>query len=88
MAELRHRLDALAFGPLTGGNGLALNARHVDLIAHAREALTRATDAIDAGNEMVALELREVLDALGGVLGRMSPDDLLGRIFSGFCIGK
>jgi tRNA modification GTPase len=34
------------------------------------------------------MELREAMEALGGVLGRMSPDDLLGRIFSGFCIGK
>jgi tRNA U34 5-carboxymethylaminomethyl modifying GTPase MnmE/TrmE len=31
---------------------------------------------------------REALDALGGVVGMVSPDDLLGRIFSAFCIGK
>jgi tRNA modification GTPase len=36
----------------------------------------------------LALELREALDALGGVLGNVSPDDVLGRIFSTFCIGK
>jgi tRNA modification GTPase len=85
---LCERLDALAFGGDTSGSGLALNARHVRAIGEAREALARAAAAVEAGAEVVALELREALDALGSVLGKMSPDDLLGRIFSGFCIGK
>lgn len=88
MEELRRMLDGLAFGAETGAGGLALNARHVRAIGEAREALGRAGAAIEAGGEVVAMELREALEALGGVLGRMSPDDLLGRIFSGFCIGK
>jgi tRNA modification GTPase len=88
MGTLRERLDALAFGGDVGGSGLALNARHVRAIGEAREALGRARGAVEAGAEVVALELREALDALGGILGKMSPDDLLGRIFSGFCIGK
>jgi tRNA modification GTPase len=32
--------------------------------------------------------LREALDALGDILGSVTPDDLLRRIFSSFCIGK
>ena len=36
----------------------------------------------------IALELRSALDALGEVLGRLTPDDLLGRVFATFCIGK
>jgi tRNA modification GTPase len=88
MDDLRRALDGLAFGTETGGGGLALNARHVRAIAEAREALGRACGAIDAGGEVVAMELREGIEWLGGVLGRMSPDDLLGRIFSEFCIGK
>jgi tRNA modification GTPase len=88
MAKLRARLDELAFGLSTGGSGLALNARHVRTIGEAREALTRAVESVEGGAEVVAMELREGLEALGAVLGRMSPDDLLGRIFSGFCIGK
>ncbi|MDB5318617.1 MAG: trmE [Phycisphaerales bacterium] len=85
---LRARLDALAFGADVGGGGLALNARHVRAIGEARDALGRAVDAVDHGAEVVAMELREALESLGSVLGRMSPDDLLGRIFSAFCIGK
>jgi tRNA modification GTPase len=88
MDDLRARLDELAFGPDGGGAGLALNARHVRAIEQATDALGRVTSAIDAGSEVVALELREALDALGGIVGAVSPDDLLGRIFSEFCIGK
>jgi tRNA modification GTPase len=83
-------LDALAFGGAEGGagSGLALNARHVRALEAARDALVRASEAIESGPEVVALELRAALEALGGVVGRVSPDDLLGRIFSQFCIGK
>ena len=50
--------------------------------------LGRAKDLVHATPELLALELREALDGLGHVLGQISPDDLLGRIFSTFCIGK
>ena len=89
MGKLRGRLDELAFaGSAGGGSGLALNARHVRALEGARDALVRASGAIGAGAEVVALELRAALEALGGVVGQVSPDDLLGRIFSQFCIGK
>ncbi len=42
----------------------------------------------DAGNELVALELREALAELGKVVGAVYTDDLLDRIFKTFCIGK
>jgi tRNA modification GTPase len=59
---------------------------------HARalsEAASRIRDAEGAGSpELVAGSLRSALDALGEVTGRISPDDVIGRIFSTFCIGK
>jgi tRNA modification GTPase len=85
---LREALDAMAFGSRALGATLALNARHLHAIADARAALTRAAGLIAQGGELIALELREALDALGSILGAVSPDDLLGRIFSAFCIGK
>jgi tRNA modification GTPase len=89
MDGLRRRLDRLAFGERTARPTLALNARHVESVREARGALARASDrAGDASAEVVALELREALDALGRVIGAVTPDDLLGRIFSTFCIGK
>ena len=82
------RLDRLAFGERTARPALALNARHVAAVQEARDALSRAAAAAGGSPEVVALELREALDALGRVVGAVTPDDLLGRIFSAFCIGK
>ena len=41
-----------------------------------------------AGTELVAEELRLAHDALGEITGRFTNEDLLGRIFASFCIGK
>ena len=63
-------------------------------IASARAALlAEAADAIDAAiavhaPELVAANLRTALDRLGEVSGAIPPDDVLGRLFAGFCIGK
>ncbi|MGB7158598.1 MAG: hypothetical protein WBD40_11065, partial [Tepidisphaeraceae bacterium] len=85
---LRSRLDALAFGA-NERPSLALNARHLAALAAARAALARArANAPTSGPEIVALDLREALDALGTILGQVSPDDVLGRVFATFCIGK
>ena len=56
----------------------------------AAEALERATQIADtdAGEELVALELRQALDGLGRVVGEVVTDDVLGEIFGKFCIGK
>jgi tRNA modification GTPase len=89
MDHLKQQLDAICFGESSSGATLALNVRHVQAIADARAALQRIAQPLKAArSELIALELREALDALGGVLGRVTPDDVLGRIFSGFCIGK
>ena len=89
---LREELDALAFGRSAGSSTLALNARHVAAIADARAALARARDigraAAAAAPELIALELRDALDHLGRVRGQVTPDDVLGRVFATFCIGK
>ncbi|MFP4502702.1 MAG: tRNA uridine-5-carboxymethylaminomethyl(34) synthesis GTPase MnmE [Candidatus Hydrogenedentota bacterium] len=63
--------------------------------AHQRDSLRRATenlghmlDNLGQSPEFLAFDLREALDALGEITGETTPDDLLGRIFSQFCIGK
>jgi tRNA modification GTPase len=77
-------LDSLAFG--VGGGELALTVRHIQAIETAVEAVGRARECTAA--ELMAAELRAALDALGQVLGDVTPDDILGRVFSTFCIGK
>ena len=86
---LRTRIADLAFAAATG-DALALTARHHAGLDAALQALAdaRLLASIDAGAELVAHALRRALDALGGVVGLVSPDDLLSRVFSRFCIGK
>ena len=88
MERLREKMGEIAFGERGVGATLALNARHLRAIDEARSALGRAADGAAAGAEVAALGLREALDALGSVLGRVTPDDVLGRVFATFCIGK
>ena len=93
MDELRDAMDRAAFGDAAAGAAggvFALNARHRHSISETRDALSRAQDLArhSGGAELIALELREALDALGRVLGRVTPDDVLGRVFASFCIGK
>jgi tRNA modification GTPase len=73
-----------------GISGAVANLRHVEALARARAALGRAREVAAAGapGEVVALELREALFALGEVTGESVGVDLLERIFSRFCIGK
>ena len=91
MDELRAALASLLGAGAAGGHAGAVgNARHVDALTRAREALVRASAIAARGEpgEIVALELREGLAAIGEVTGRAVGEDLLDRIFSRFCIGK
>jgi tRNA modification GTPase len=87
MDVLRAELDRVAFGADSAGTSLVLTSRHINAIEYATGALTRARD-VGGSLELVAAELRAGLDALGGILGVVTPNDVLGRIFSTFCIGK
>ena len=67
-----------------------INSRHQDAINRARTAALRATDALRAGQtlELVALDLRIAVNAIGEIVGKTTTEDLLDMIFSRFCIGK
>jgi tRNA modification GTPase len=54
--------------------------------SHLRDAQSHTKAA--AGAEMIAGSLRLALDSLGELTGHISPDEVIGRIFSTFCIGK
>jgi tRNA modification GTPase len=69
---------------------LSMALRHLHV---ARRAISPDAAAIEnlhalPSPELVAAELRLALDALGELIGRMSPDDIIGRVFATFCIGK
>jgi tRNA modification GTPase len=87
IADLRAALAAAVAGPRGFGAAVA-NPRHVEALQEARAALERAAAAAGAPGEIVALELREALRALGSVTGETADEDLLDRIFRRFCVGK
>lgn len=66
------------------------NARHYDALMRADEALARVADGIESGlsQDFVAMDIRQSLRDLGEITGEITTDDLLGNIFSNFCIGK
>ncbi len=71
-------------------SGFSARHRHLVALAQAAEALALAGSRLGEGAaaEIVAEELRQAHLALGEIRGQTAPDDLLGEIFSSFCIGK
>ena len=69
-----------------------LAARHESSLRDALAALETCEATIAATSlrapELVAASLRTALDALGAISGQIAPDDVLGRIFGKFCVGK
>jgi tRNA modification GTPase len=69
---------------------IAISVRHQACLQKAITELQAAKSGL-ANNELpelISIELRGALDAIGDVIGRHDTEDLLGRIFSEFCIGK
>ena len=66
------------------------NARHNDALRQSANALLDARTGIEAGasKELIALDIRRAIQALGEIIGAVSTDDLLDNVFSKFCIGK
>ena len=91
--------DALAdtiFARVMGGGvntadvSVAINARHQACLKTAERFGVAARAAV-AGNlsaEFIAVEVRASLDAVGEVVGKIDAEEILGKIFSSFCIGK
>jgi tRNA modification GTPase len=67
-----------------------INSRHQDALQRARAATLRTAEALraDATLELVAMDLRIAVNAVGEVVGKTTTEDLLDSIFSQFCIGK
>ena len=77
-------------GYQTAGEGtFSARRRHLDAIERARGHVDTALAQLAARRaELAAEELRQAQQALGEITGEFTSDDLLGRIFSSFCIGK
>lgn len=74
----------------TGETGFTARRRHLDALERAHGFLQAGKVQLAgyAAGELLAEDLRQAQQALSEITGEFTPDDLLGRIFSSFCIGK
>ena len=80
--------DVAGYHPV--GDGIVLaRKRHIMAIEATLEFVENATHQLEASaSELVAEDLRQASISLGSITGEFTSDDLLGEIFSSFCIGK
>lgn len=84
-----HLKQCMGFASTTEG-GFIARRRHLDALERAKASLWQGQDQLQGygAGELLAEDLRAAQDSLGEITGAMTPDDLLGKIFSSFCIGK
>jgi len=84
-----HLKDCVGYHP-AGTGVLSARARHLDALRRARAHVEEAHRLLTErhAGELVAQELTDAQKQLGEITGEVTSDDLLGRIFSSFCIGK
>jgi tRNA modification GTPase len=87
---LRDHLKACMGYEQTSESSFSARRRHLEALRHASAALEhgRAQLTLAGAGELLAEDLRQAQHSLGEITGAFSSDDLLGRIFSSFCIGK
>jgi tRNA modification GTPase len=84
-----HLKSVMGFQDASAG-GFSARRRHLDALERAAASMERGLDrlTVDHAGELLAEELRQAQESLAEITGEFSADDLLGRIFSSFCIGK
>ena len=90
LAQLRaHLLGCMGFQSVESG-AVSARQRHLESLARARAHIEEAGRQLSErrAGELAAEELRAAQQALGQITGEFTSDDLLGRIFASFCIGK
>ncbi len=87
---LREQIRKLAGHEDLGEGAFTARRRHIDALARADDHFQTGCKALEdaKAGELLAEELRLAHEALGEITGAFTSDDLLGKIFSEFCIGK
>ncbi len=83
-------LAGLGFARDSPSTPFSARERHIDALNRAHSLLLEASASFgrSGAGELLAEDLRKVHEALGSITGKFNADDLLGEIFSSFCIGK
>ncbi|MGN7514149.1 MAG: tRNA uridine-5-carboxymethylaminomethyl(34) synthesis GTPase MnmE [Allomuricauda sp.] len=91
ISELEEKLLSLVdSGALSGDSTIVTNSRHYDALLKALEEIQKVKEGLDMelSSDLMAIDIRQALYHLGEITGSVTTDDLLGNIFSNFCIGK
>lgn len=69
---------------------LISNARHFDALNRAYDNLVRVTEGMNTQlpTDLIAMDIRQVINHIGSITGAVDVEEVLGSIFSKFCIGK
>lgn len=88
--ELESRIKARCGLRLSENETILTNARHAEVLGRLAETLDRILSGLTANlsGDLLAQDIREALRYIGEITGEVHPDELLGTIFSRFCIGK
>nr|WP_299067486.1 tRNA uridine-5-carboxymethylaminomethyl(34) synthesis GTPase MnmE [uncultured Allomuricauda sp.] len=83
-------LSLVDSGALSGDETIITNSRHYDALLKALEEIQKVKEGMEMelSSDLMAIDIRQALHHLGEITGSVSTDDLLGNIFSNFCIGK
>ena len=92
LTELQNAMYKIIMGdqPLGERDSCAPNVRHRAALQETLASCGRVRESLAAGvtPDLVAVEVQAALDYLGDIVGLTTPDDVLDKIFSNFCIGK
>jgi tRNA modification GTPase len=89
--ELQNALiEAAQMPEIHPGDVVVNNIRHYEALKNAHAAISRVIDGLNSGisGDFLSQDIRECMHFLGEITGQISNDEILGNIFSKFCIGK
>ena len=91
LLELKNKLVALVKSGAEGANAqIVTNVRHYEALKQVLVACRQVRESMSQGipADLIIIDLREALYHLGAITGQVTSDEILGSIFSRFCIGK
>ncbi|MGQ3683870.1 MAG: tRNA uridine-5-carboxymethylaminomethyl(34) synthesis GTPase MnmE [Candidatus Loosdrechtia sp.] len=92
LGELKEALVSYVLGGKINlaGDSSAITVRQKEALQHSLQSVELTVESVQGneGFEFIALNLRTAIDALGEIIGEVTTEDILGKIFSEFCIGK
>lgn len=91
ITDLQNKLiEAANIPQISEQDIIVTNMRHYEALSKALEAIKRVIDGLDLqiSGDFISQDIRECMYYLGEITGQISTDEILGNIFSKFCIGK